>query len=267
MEKAVSERLPCCSQALATLIINKLRAGAKLCAVKAPGFGENRKNNLEDLAVLTGGQVCALIAVLGPETERSSQLRLRAVSGARLHIVLPQPLTLPSGSMFLLHQAITVHCLRRRGQDDRLWLQSPATRPRPLDVRLTSTRPAPDWGSSNASSCSTTMRISVQVISEELGMKLENVDLSQLGRAKKVSVSKVRGTLPWCCALAQALLTVDASLAEYGCHATLCQQDPVSPEKLRLVGWSIFIIRANARRQCVTAALRMQACAACGVRL
>ena len=32
-----------------------------------------------------------------------------------------------------------------------------------------------------------------QVISEELGMKLENVDLSQLGRAKKVSVSKVRG--------------------------------------------------------------------------
>ncbi len=46
------------SEALATLIINKLRAGAKLCAVKAPGFGENRKNNLEDLAVLTGGQAC-----------------------------------------------------------------------------------------------------------------------------------------------------------------------------------------------------------------
>jgi hypothetical protein len=46
------------SEALATLIINKLRAGAKLAAVKAPGFGENRKNNLEDLAVLTGGQVC-----------------------------------------------------------------------------------------------------------------------------------------------------------------------------------------------------------------
>ena len=45
------------SEALATLIINKLRAGAKLCAVKAPGFGENRKNNLEDLAVLTGGTV------------------------------------------------------------------------------------------------------------------------------------------------------------------------------------------------------------------
>eukprot|EP00252_Welwitschia_mirabilis_P001251 TRINITY_DN11144_c0_g1_i1.p1 TRINITY_DN11144_c0_g1~~TRINITY_DN11144_c0_g1_i1.p1 ORF type:complete len:573 (+),score=149.56 TRINITY_DN11144_c0_g1_i1:227-1945(+) len=45
------------SEALATLILNKLRAGIKVCAIKAPGFGENRKNNLQDLAVLTGGQV------------------------------------------------------------------------------------------------------------------------------------------------------------------------------------------------------------------
>lgn len=45
------------SEALATLILNKLRAGIKVCAIKAPGFGENRKANLHDLAVLTGGQV------------------------------------------------------------------------------------------------------------------------------------------------------------------------------------------------------------------
>ncbi|KAL7105668.1 hypothetical protein ACP275_07G058300 [Erythranthe tilingii] len=45
------------SDALATLILNKLRAGIKVCAVKAPGFGENRKSNMQDLAVLTGGQV------------------------------------------------------------------------------------------------------------------------------------------------------------------------------------------------------------------
>ncbi|KAL1832367.1 hypothetical protein DCAR_0102368 [Daucus carota subsp. sativus] len=45
------------SEALATLILNKLRAGIKVCAIKAPGFGENRKANLQDLAVLTGGQV------------------------------------------------------------------------------------------------------------------------------------------------------------------------------------------------------------------
>lgn len=45
------------SEALATLIVNKLRAGLKVCAVKAPGFGENRKANLQDIAVLTGGEV------------------------------------------------------------------------------------------------------------------------------------------------------------------------------------------------------------------
>ncbi|KFK31073.1 hypothetical protein AALP_AA6G064700 [Arabis alpina] len=45
------------SDALAVLILNKLRAGVKVCAVKAPGFGENRKANLSDLATLTGAQV------------------------------------------------------------------------------------------------------------------------------------------------------------------------------------------------------------------
>ena len=45
------------SEALATLVVNKLRAGIKVCAVKAPGFGDNRKATLQDLAVITGGQV------------------------------------------------------------------------------------------------------------------------------------------------------------------------------------------------------------------
>ncbi|XP_071937764.1 chaperonin CPN60-2, mitochondrial-like isoform X2 [Coffea arabica] len=45
------------SDALATLILNKLRAGIKVCAIKAPGYGENRKANLQDLAILTGGEV------------------------------------------------------------------------------------------------------------------------------------------------------------------------------------------------------------------
>jgi chaperonin GroEL len=43
------------SEALATLIVNKLRGGVKVCAIKAPGFGENRKALMQDLAVLTGG--------------------------------------------------------------------------------------------------------------------------------------------------------------------------------------------------------------------
>lgn len=43
-------------EALATLVVNKLRGGLKVCAVKAPGFGDRRKAMLEDIAVLTGGQ-------------------------------------------------------------------------------------------------------------------------------------------------------------------------------------------------------------------
>src|SRR5690606_3129775 len=44
-------------QALATLVVNKLRGGLKVAAVKAPGFGDRRKAMLEDIATLTGGVV------------------------------------------------------------------------------------------------------------------------------------------------------------------------------------------------------------------
>jgi chaperonin GroEL len=44
-------------EALATLVVNKLRGGLKICAVKAPGFGDRRKAMLEDIATLSGGQV------------------------------------------------------------------------------------------------------------------------------------------------------------------------------------------------------------------
>ena len=45
------------SEALTTLVVNRLRGGLKICAVKAPGFGDRRKAMLEDIAVLTGGVV------------------------------------------------------------------------------------------------------------------------------------------------------------------------------------------------------------------
>ncbi|MCK9300899.1 MAG: chaperonin GroEL, partial [Bacteroidales bacterium] len=44
-------------EALTTLVVNRLRAGLKICAVKAPGFGDRRKEMLQDIAVLTGGIV------------------------------------------------------------------------------------------------------------------------------------------------------------------------------------------------------------------
>ena len=46
-------------EALATLVVNKLRGGLKIAGVKAPGFGDRRKAMLEDIAILTGGTVIA----------------------------------------------------------------------------------------------------------------------------------------------------------------------------------------------------------------
>lgn len=44
------------SEALATLVVNKLRGGLKVVAIKSPGFGDNRKNTMQDIAIATGGQ-------------------------------------------------------------------------------------------------------------------------------------------------------------------------------------------------------------------
>ena len=46
-------------EALATLVVNKLRGGLKIAAVKAPGFGDRRKAMLEDIAIVTGGELIA----------------------------------------------------------------------------------------------------------------------------------------------------------------------------------------------------------------
>jgi chaperonin GroEL len=61
-------------EALATLVVNTLRGVIRSCAVKAPGFGDRRKAMLEDLAVLTGGQVVAEEAGLTLEKAEPSVL-------------------------------------------------------------------------------------------------------------------------------------------------------------------------------------------------
>jgi len=61
-------------EALAALVVNKLRAGLKIAAVKAPGFGDRRKSIMEDLAVLTGGQLISEDLGMKLETVTLKQL-------------------------------------------------------------------------------------------------------------------------------------------------------------------------------------------------
>eukprot|EP01026_Neomeris_dumetosa_P072829 TRINITY_DN74349_c0_g1_i5.p1 TRINITY_DN74349_c0_g1~~TRINITY_DN74349_c0_g1_i5.p1 ORF type:complete len:451 (+),score=112.24 TRINITY_DN74349_c0_g1_i5:116-1354(+) len=61
-------------EALATLILNKIRGGLKICAVKAPGFGDNRKASLQDIAILTGAEVIS--EDLGQKLEKAELSQL-----------------------------------------------------------------------------------------------------------------------------------------------------------------------------------------------
>ena len=69
-------------EALATLVVNKLRGGLKIAAVKAPGFGDRRKAMLEDIAIVTGGQMIAedlgikLENVTLPQLGRAKRVRI-----------------------------------------------------------------------------------------------------------------------------------------------------------------------------------------------
>jgi chaperonin GroEL len=67
-------------EALATLVVNKIRAGLKVCAIKAPGFGDRRKAMLDDIAVLTGGQVVS--EELGQKLETTTIEQLGQVKKA-----------------------------------------------------------------------------------------------------------------------------------------------------------------------------------------
>jgi chaperonin GroEL len=71
------------SEALATLIFNKMRGGLKVCATKAPGFGDRRKDMLEDIAILTGGQLFA--EELGMKIESTQLSMLGSAKRVTVH--------------------------------------------------------------------------------------------------------------------------------------------------------------------------------------
>ena len=80
-------------EALATLVVNRMRAGLKVCAVKAPGFGDRRKGMLQDIATLTGGQFIS--EELGMKLEN---VTLDMLGRAKKMIVSKEDTTLVEGA-------------------------------------------------------------------------------------------------------------------------------------------------------------------------
>ncbi len=81
------------AEALATLVVNKLRGTLQVCAVKAPGYGDRRKDMLKDIAVLTGGQ--AVAEELGTKLE---QLTLKELGRAKRIVVDKENTTIVDGA-------------------------------------------------------------------------------------------------------------------------------------------------------------------------
>src|SRR5512140_661154 len=80
-------------EAIATLVVNKLRGGLKVAAVKAPGFGDRRKAMLEDIAILTGGQ--AISEDLGIKLEN---VTLKMLGRAKKVVIDKENTTIVNGA-------------------------------------------------------------------------------------------------------------------------------------------------------------------------
>lgn len=80
-------------EALATLVVNKVRAGLKVCAVKAPGFGDRRKAILQDIAVITGGEY--ITEELGLKLD---QVKLEQLGRAERIVVSKENTTIVNGA-------------------------------------------------------------------------------------------------------------------------------------------------------------------------
>lgn len=76
------------SEVLATLIINRLRSGLKICCVKAPSFGDNRKAILNDVAVFTGGQLVSEEAGLSLEKAGETPESIKTILGSAKNVTI-----------------------------------------------------------------------------------------------------------------------------------------------------------------------------------
>jgi chaperonin GroEL len=96
-------------EALATLVVNKLRGGLKVAAVKAPGFGDRRKAMLEDIAILTGGEVVS--EDLGVKLEN---VTVQSLGRAKKVTITKDDTTIVDGAGE--KTAIEARCTQLRGQ-------------------------------------------------------------------------------------------------------------------------------------------------------
>ena len=90
------------SEALASLVLNKLRGGLKVCAVKAPGFGDNRKANLQDIAELTAGTVI------------SEEVGLKLETATLEHLGRARKITISKDDSLIMHGAGSSEAIRER---------------------------------------------------------------------------------------------------------------------------------------------------------
>ena len=195
------------SEALATLVVNRLRGSLKICAVKAPGFGDRRKAMLEDIAVLTGGTVIseekglklegATMDMLGTAEKitvdkdtttivngagdkeaiqaRIGQIKIQMENTTSDYDKekLQERLAKMAGGVAVLYVGAPSEVEMKEKKDR-------------VDDALHATRAAIEEG---------TVPGGGVVISEEKGLKLEQATLEMLGTCDKVTVSKENTTI------------------------------------------------------------------------
>ncbi|MGL4825666.1 MAG: chaperonin GroEL, partial [Alphaproteobacteria bacterium] len=98
-------------EALATLVVNKLRGGLKVAAVKAPGFGDRRKAMLEDIAVLTGGQLIS--EEMGVKLE---SVNVNMLGRAKKILISKDDTTIVEGALGQTKDEIKARCGQIRAQ-------------------------------------------------------------------------------------------------------------------------------------------------------
>lgn len=96
-------------EALAALVVNKLRGGLKVCAVKAPGFGDRRKAMLEDIAVLTNGQLISEEVGMKLET-----VELTSLGKAKKVVITKDDTTIVDGDG--LSESVEARCINIKNQ-------------------------------------------------------------------------------------------------------------------------------------------------------